>query len=106
MTKVTYCRDNQKIKQIIFEGHTNQADYGYDIVCASLSTIYLVTINAIIKFGYHENIIYEIADGFSKLEVLKSNQEISILLENLLDNVYSLAKKYPNAIKIMEEKTC
>ena len=47
--------ENNKIE---IKGHANYDDYGKDIVCASVSSIVITTINAIIEFD-PESIYYE-----------------------------------------------
>ena len=47
--------ENNKIE---IKGHSNYDDYGKDIVCASVSSIVITTINAIIEFD-PESIYYK-----------------------------------------------
>ena len=52
MIKISLLKD-----QIIIKGHANYAEYGNDIVCASVSSIAITTINAILRFDSN-NISY------------------------------------------------
>ena len=45
----TYLKDDKVIK-ISIRGHANYKDYGNDIVCASISSIAICTVNAIYSF--------------------------------------------------------
>ena len=47
MIKVYLSKDKVKIS-----GHSDYAQKGYDIVCSSASSIFITTVNAIIKFGH------------------------------------------------------
>lgn len=97
MIKVNVKNDNITIK-----GHAGYSEQGFDIVCASVSTLAISTINAIIRFD--ENAIkYEEKDGYLKIDILKHTKETAVLLENMVDLLKELEKQYNKNIKINEE---
>ena len=49
MIKVKVLKENDFYKEIIITGHANYDSYGKDIVCSSVSSIVVTTVNAIIS---------------------------------------------------------
>ena len=47
MIKVIVKKRDNKISQIVVKGHANYDTFGKDIVCASVSTMMITTINCI-----------------------------------------------------------
>ena len=88
-----------KDDEIIISGHANYDDYGKDIVCASVSTIAITTINAIIEFD-KDSISVEESVGYLKINILKHTKEIDTLISNMNKLYKELEVKYPKNIKI------
>lgn len=84
---------------IVINGHAMFDDYGKDIVCASVSSIAITTINAIIEFD-NTSIDVSQNDGYLKIDILKHNKNVDILISNMIKLFEELEKKYPNNIKI------
>ena len=101
MIKVsTYSKDNVTSK-VVIDGHSGYAENGYDIVCASVSSIVTTSVNMIIRLD--ENAIsYEAKSGFIKIEISKHNEFIDIVLENMMDLLEQLSMSYPKNIKIVK----
>ncbi len=97
MIKISIKKD-----QIIIEGHSNFSEYGTDIVCASVSSISITTINALLRID-NKCIKYEEKDGYIKLDILKHNKYVDILIENMIDLLKELEKQYKKNIKVNEE---
>ena len=81
-------------------GHANFADLGKDIVCSSVSSIVITTVNAILKID-ENSIKVDEKNGIS-IEVLKENKITLSLLDNMLDLLKELESKYPKNIKVKE----
>lgn len=99
MIKVKVEEKNNLINYICIKGHANYAENGKDIVCASVSSIVITTINSIVRIDsscidYHEN------DGLIEIKILKHTDIIDHLIENMLDLLNELAKNYSKYIKI------
>ena len=93
MVKVDIKKD-----KIIVLGHSNYNDYGKDIVCASISSIVITTINALLKID--ENCIkYEDNDGYVEITILKHDKYIDILIGNMIDLLKELEKQYKKILK-------
>ena len=84
---------------IVINGHAMFDDYGKDIVCASVSSVAITTINAIIEFD-NTSIDVSQNDGYLKIDILKHNKNVDILISNMIKLFEELEKKYPNNIKI------
>ncbi len=93
MIKVYY--NNKTIK---VDGHAGFADYGCDIVCASVSSILYTTVNAILSFDSKS---ITVIDDKSFIINILSNDDITIkLINNMIDLLKELEKQYPKNIKI------
>ena len=89
--------ENNKIE---IKGHANYDDYGKDIVCASVSSIVITTINAIIEFD-PESIYYEDLDNRILIEKLKDDDITNKLINNMIELLEELEKSYKDNIKII-----
>lgn len=89
------------IDNIKIDGHAMYDEYGKDIVCAGVSSIVTTTVNAILRFD-KTSIKYEVKNGFVFINVLEDTKEVKILLENMIDLLKDLEKKYEKNIKIEE----
>ena len=88
--------ENNKIE---ISGHANFDDYGKDIVCASISSIVITTINACIEID-EDSIYYEDNEKLI-IEIKKENEVIKKLINNMVFMLESLEKDYPKNIKIL-----
>ena len=86
--------------KIEVSGHANYDDYGKDIVCASVSSIVITTINGIIDID-EEAILYEEEKNKIKIEIKKEDKVIRKLIDNMVFMLESLEKDYPKNIKIL-----
>ena len=89
--------ENNKIE---IKGHANYDDYGKDIVCASVSSIVITTINAIIEFD-PESIYYEDLNNRILIEKLKDDDITNKLISNMIELLEELEKSYKDNIKII-----
>lgn len=89
--------ENNKID---VKGHANYSEYGKDIVCASVSTLVISTINNIIDID-EESILYEENENEIKIEIKKDNEIVKKLIDNMVLMLEDLEKDYPKNIKIL-----
>ena len=99
MIKVKVLKENDFYKEIIITGHANYDSYGKDIVCSSVSSIVVTTINAIISLD-KDAINYDDNTGV-KIKVLKEDEVTNKLLENMLNLLHELQKDYEKTIKFL-----
>ncbi|NLA32666.1 MAG: ribosomal-processing cysteine protease Prp [Mollicutes bacterium] len=102
MIKVNYQKKDNQIKNIKINGHANYGSLGKDIVCASVSSIVITTINGILKID-NESIKYHENDSLV-IENLKFDEITNKLLNNMLNLLEELESDYPKNIKIREEE--
>ncbi|MBE6151863.1 MAG: ribosomal-processing cysteine protease Prp [Firmicutes bacterium] len=101
MIKIKVNYENDIIKSINVTGHAGYSEAGSDIVCASVSSICITTVNAIIRLDSNA-ILYEESDGLLKVEIISHNEFIDILILNMIDLLSELANDYKNYIKIIK----
>lgn len=98
MIKVSINKD-KNYKSISIKGHAGYAEEGYDIVCASVSSIVITTINAIISID-SDSINYSEEDGLIEINILKSSDIVNTLLDNMINMLSELEKQYKKYIEI------
>ena len=99
MIKIDVNKENDDYKSIRIKGHAGYAENGYDIVCASVSSIAITTINAILSID-KDSIIYSEEDGLIELGVLKSSDIVNKLLDNMVNMLEELKEQYKKYIEI------
>lgn len=100
MIKVEIIRNNNNIKKISILGHAMYDEYGKDIVCASVSTLVISTVNNILSINSN-TIKVEQNDSKVIIEYIIKNNIVDILINNMLSNLNILANNYPKNIKII-----
>jgi len=88
---------------ITVKGHANQAVSGNDIVCASVSTAIIMSVNQIEVFNKAHCIETEIADGYASITVVSEDEVVTKVLDNLIFTFKDLELEYPKYIKINEK---
>lgn len=101
MIKVNIVKSNGIIESISAKGHAMYDDYGKDIVCASFSTMMIVTINSIIDID-KDAISYTNNNNLEIVNIKKDNITNS-LLSTLVSMIYELRDNYDKNINIKEE---
>ena len=87
------------INFVKIKGHADYAEEGFDIVCASVSSIAITTVNAIVRINKNA-IVYSEDDGLLEIGILEYNETINILMENMKSMFEELEKQYEEYIKI------
>lgn len=86
--------------KIEISGHANYDEYGKDIVCASVSSIVITTINAILEIDL-DSIYYEDLNNKMIIKVLKDDKIVSKLINNMILLLEQLENDYKDYIKII-----
>lgn len=92
-------KNNSDIKIL---GHAGYQEYGQDIVCASVSSIIYTTVNAIKNID-SDAIEFIDDNNLMEIKVLKKDDIIDKLIQNMLDLLNDLSKQYPNNISVVEK---
>ena len=91
-----------EINEITISGHSGYEESGKDIVCASVSSIAITTINGILSID-SDSLEYQTSDGYIKIAVKKHSEVIDALIQNMINLLTELSQDYPKNIKIEEE---
>ena len=94
---------NIKNNIIIITGHARYDDFGKDIVCASVSSIVITSINLCLRFN-KESIKYKEDKDKLTIEILSNDDNITLTIENMLMMLEELASTYKKNIKIIKEE--
>ena len=87
-----------KEKQITIKGHANYDELGKDIVCASVSSMVITTVNAILRID--ESAIKYSENNGVIIDIIKDDEITNKLINNLIDLLLELEKQYPKYIEI------
>lgn len=87
------------IDSITVTGHAGYGISGTDIVCASVSSILITTINAMLRVD-EKSIQYTKKEAYVKLEILLHSDMIDLLMENMVSLFEELEKDYKKYVKI------
>ncbi len=93
-----------KKDRISISGHSGYEESGKDIVCASVSSMVITSVNAIIRLK-PDSIEYDDTNGMI-INILQHSNIVDILIENLIDLLNKLEKQYPKYIKIGRCSLC
>ena len=93
----------KKNKVIEISGHAGYDEYGRDIVCASVSSVIMTTVNSIMNMD-NSSISY-IDDGNKIIiEKLKDNDIVDKLLNTMIFILKDLEEQYKENIKVESEE--
>ena len=101
MIKVILTKKDDNVNKVIINGHAGYDDFGKDIVCASVSSTVITTINILLSLD-NQSISYNDSRGLI-IEVLKNDMTTKKIINVLISNLYELEKAYPKNIQIKEE---
>ena len=93
---------NLSKNKVIISGHANFADYGKDIVCAAVSSIVTTSVNDIYVIN-REALNYNDDGKTITIEVIKDDDLVYRILNNLQKLLINLCEDYPKNIKIERE---
>ena len=107
MTQIDIFRDKHgNIVKFVCDGHTDYAEEGHDIVCASVSAVSFAVLNGIEKV-LNVDFGYEVGDGYLFFVLPEDVEEtdrkhINILLDTLYLFFKETEQQYPGNIQISE----
>ena len=93
---------NIKDNVITIKGHANFDEFGKDIVCASISSIVITTVNGILRINNKSVNVEELKDILI-IKYNKKDYNTLSLIENMISLLQELESKYPKNIKIRNE---
>lgn len=94
MIKINISKD-----EITIKGHSGYSVEGSDIVCASVSSICITTVNALLSID-EDCIEYIENDGFLNIKIKKHTEVIDKLIDNMINLLTELQENYKKYIEI------
>jgi len=91
-----------KENKVVVSGHAGFAAYGRDIVCAACSSVIIACVNDMMTVN-KEAIEYIDDNDTLSIEIIKEDELINKLFNNLKELLKGLANDYPKNIKIESE---
>ena len=88
-----------KEDEITIKGHSGYSVEGSDIVCASVSSICITTVNALLSID-EDCIEYKENDGYLNIKINNHNEIIDKLINNMINLLKELEKQYKKNIEI------
>ena len=85
--------------EITIKGHSGYSKEGSDIVCASVSSICITTVNALISID-EDCVEYTEKDGYLNIKINKHNEVIDKLINNMINLLKELESQYKKYIEI------
>lgn len=92
-------KETDKINSIEISGHSGYKEAGSDIVCASVSSICITTVNGIL--GIDSNAVYyKESDGYLYISINKHSDTVDKLINNMINLLEELKEDYKDYIEI------
>lgn len=101
MIKVRLTKNGDCLNKITISGHANYDEFGKDIVCASVSSTVITTINILLSLDKN-SISYDDTKGLI-IDILKDDDTTKKIINVLVSNLLELERAYPKNIQIKEE---
>lgn len=99
MIKISINKKQDLIDEITIKGHAGYDESGKDIVCASVSSISITTVNALISID-EGCIDYTQKEGLLKIKINKHNEVLDKLINNMINLLLELERDYKKYIEI------
>lgn len=90
---------NIKDDEITIKGHSGYSEAGSDIVCSSVSSICITTVNALISLD-EDCLDYTEKDGFLNIKIKKHYDVVDKLIDNMINLLKELQDQYKEYIEI------
>lgn len=102
MIKVKINYKDNFVNGFKISGHANYDEYGKDIVCASVSSIVITSINMALSLD-ETSVKASDKSGLIEASVLKQDEIINKVFINMINMLEELQKDYSKNIKIIKE---
>lgn len=108
MVKSVFKLKNGLIESVKVTGHSEVIqDFSItmgDVVCASISTAIIVTVNALESLKVNQNVDLEVKKGYFKAVIKSHDSVVDGLFNNLAYTFNDLSKQYPKYMKNQKEE--
>jgi uncharacterized protein YsxB (DUF464 family) len=99
MITVNVEKENKKYKKISILGHAMYADRGKDIVCSSVSSIVITTVNGILTIN-QGSLSYMVGKKGMKIDIKSEDETTQLLIHNMVNLLKDLEKQYPENVEV------
>ena len=100
MIKIKIDYNNNFVKELKVSGHANYDEHGKDIVCASVSSMVILSANLALKYN-DKSLEVKQSEGLVDIKVLIEDEIINLIFSNLKDELEELSKDYKKHVKII-----
>ncbi len=99
----TKIADTDEFLSVKIKGHSGFDDYGYDIVCASVSTLVIATVNALEEYvGLDTS--YEVESGYTSFNIVPideyTNTQAQAIANTLYMAIVGMSEEYEDFIRV------
>lgn len=91
--------DGKSIKAFSVKGHSGYAESGSDIVCASVSSAVMLTVNTAAEF-FGIDLDVSVDEGDIRCEVKEPSENSDRLLNSLKAHLSEVSSEFPNNLKV------
>ena len=92
---------NDNLYSIIIEGHSGYDTVGKDIVCSSVSSSLILTVNLLERLGSKFNFESDEELPMMKVEIKNYSDIEETILDNLIDCLKDVSRQYQKYLKIL-----
>ena len=91
---------SDNLYEVCIKGHSGYDTIGKDIVCSSVSSSFILTVNLLDKLN--SNMIYEANETIPmmKVEITNYTDIEETILDNLIECLKDVSRQYPKYLKI------
>ncbi|WP_174613931.1 ribosomal-processing cysteine protease Prp [Virgibacillus ihumii] len=106
MINVTVFRNNKQITGFELSGHAESGPYGYDLVCAGVSSVSFGAVNAVMEMTDIELVIDQGAEGGYLRVIVPENitkeqmNIVQLLFEGMIISLETIVREYNQFIEI------
>ncbi len=99
MITINIQKENKKYKKISILGHAMYADRGKDIVCSSVSSIIITTVNGILTLN-QGSLSYMVSKKGMVIDIKNEDDTTQLLIHNMVNLLKDLEKQYPENVEV------
>ena len=99
MITVNIQKEKQQYKKISILGHAMYADKGKDIVCSSVSSIVITTVNGILSLN-KGSLSYMVGKKGMTIDIKSDDKTTQLLIHNMVNLLKDLEKQYPENVEV------
>lgn len=100
MIKIKVDYNDNYVKSFKVKGHALYDEYGKDIVCASVSSIVILSCNLALRFDEKSISVIQ-KDGLIDVTVNIFDDVVNTVFLNMIDSLKELEKQYKNNVKFV-----